>query len=104
MLLHRVFNMELSEEDVDVIRRASRNEKWWKYLRFVVLAFCLSAIFMSFWLIEHPDVLDSRLLRFVPGILGAFGGSYLGAVIVSWRNKERQLLLRLALAASKPGA
>ena len=96
--------MQLSDEDLKIIRRAARDERLWRYARLFELACWSGLVIFGFWLIEQPDYLESKLLRNISLGMCSFGGVGLGMMIHRWNNKERQLLLRLTSTESQaPG-
>ncbi len=93
--------MELSEDDLRIVARAARNERVWRYARFLELA-CWSGLAIGgFWLIQQPDFLQSELLRVISVFMCTIGGAGLGTLFGRWHNKERQLLLRLTSSGSQ---
>lgn len=87
--------MILTPEDLETVRRARRDQKWWRYERAVILIAAIGAIGFGFWLIYDTEIAFDPLAHWIVQPIFVIAGAALGALPSRWGNKQRLLLLKL---------
>ncbi|WP_405227322.1 hypothetical protein [Lentisalinibacter sediminis] len=96
--------LQLADEDRAIVDRARWQESFWRYGRYVLLI-AGAGMLVYGAVASYPTSLDVPACRCVnPALLIPVGASLLASVMLGWKDRQRQLLLRLASEREDPSS
>jgi len=88
--------MILTSEELETVRRARREQEWWRYERAVILIAAIGAIGFGFWLVYGTKIEFDPWAHWIVQPMFVVAGLALGALPARWGDRQRLLLLKLA--------
>ena len=88
--------MKLSEQELKILERASRELRTWPYERVAFLVIGIGVIIFGFWLIYRGEFVLNPLSKWIAGGLNAIGVGILGYIWTNWEAPKPRLLVKLS--------
>lgn len=95
--------MRLSDRDVFIVARARRSARLWSIVRYPLVPVAFLLVGYGISVLFSDGYSKEALAQYLGTILSGIGVGLVVLLVSGWRNKERELLLRLAVQKDRGG-